>query len=441
MKEQNARALAVHVLDKVLYHGAYSNIALDHAFSSARLKSDDAALATEIVYGTLKYLHALDRIIGDHSKIPMEKMDPTVRNILRSAVYQLRYLDRVPDYAVINEAVEITKLHHGRASGFVNGVLRGVLRNRKSPVFRSPLEKTAFETSFPEWLVSFFQEQYGPLHRTILDGLNERPSVTFRVNTLRISREEALEKLVDLGYEAVPTRISPYGIEVHGGRSILDNPMHREGLLTVQDESSMMVGPLLAEQESKEYLDLCSAPGGKATQLAELTRDRTPIFAFDIYPNKLKRIEENVRRLGLTSIRTAIQDAGTSLPDHHGKASVLLDAPCSGLGIIRKKPEIKYTKTADDLKSLVELQRRLLRVAADYVGVGDVLVYSTCTLNKEENEENARWFLSQHPEFQAEPIHYGEDPSLLYTEEGFVTLLPGKTMDGFFLSRFKRVRK
>lgn len=440
MKEQNARALAVQVLDKVLYQGAYSNIALDHAFSSARLKNDDAALATEIVYGTLKYLHALDRIIGNHSKTPLEKMDPTVRNILRSAVYQLRYLDRVPDYAVINEAVEITKLRHSRASGFVNGVLRGVLRSRKPEAFRSPLERTAFETSFPEWLVSFFQEQYGPLHRTILDGLNERPSVTFRVNTLRISREEALERLLDLGYEAVPTGISSHGIEVHGGRSIMDNPMHREGLLTVQDESSMMVGPLLAEQESKAYLDLCSAPGGKATHLAELTKDRTPIYAFDIYPNKIKRIEENARRLGLTAIRTAIQDAASPLPEYHGKASVLLDAPCSGLGIIRKKPEIKYTKTPDDLKSLVELQRRLLGVAADYVGVGDVLVYSTCTLNREENEGNARWFLSQHPEFQAVPIHYGENPSLLYTEEGFVTLLPGKTMDGFFLSRFKRVR-
>ena len=435
----NAREVSVEVLGKVLYQGAYSNIALDNAFSSASLKDEDTALVTEITYGTLKYLITIDMILERNMTISLKKVERDVLNILRISIYQMKYLDRIPSYAVINEAVNLTKKYSQKASGFVNGVLRGYLRKEgETYAFKDALLEDSFTYSFPLWMVKLFREQYGATYRKILEGLNERPSVTYRVNTLKMDREEALKVLESLGYHAHKTMISPYGIEVRGGKSVMENRLFREGALTVQDESSMLVAPALFEGSARSYMDLCSAPGGKATGIAELTGDKVPVYAFDIYENKLKLIRENKNRLGTTSIRPMMNDAKTFLPDFRGTSNVLLDAPCSGLGIIRKKPEIKYAKEQKDLSSLVLLQREILSVARQYVREEGLLVYSTCTLNKNENEENARWFLQENSEFEAYPLDLGKAENLIYTKEGFVTILPGNTMDGFFIARFRR---
>lgn len=434
----NAREVSVDVLGKVLYQGAYSNIALDHAFSSANLKEEDTGLVTEIIYGTLKYLLAIDKIIEKNSTMPLNKLEDDVLNILRISIYQMKYLDRIPSYAVLNEAVNLAKLKSKGASGFVNGVLRGYLRSQDEIMtFGSKLEKDSFNFSFPIWMIELFQKQYGKNYKKILAGLNERPVITYRVNTLKMNREKALEKLIELGYDARETEISPYGIEVKSGKSVLLNPLFQQGILTVQDESSMLVAPLLVE-ENRKYMDLCSAPGGKTTHLAELTEDRATIYAFDIHESKIRLINENKKRQGLQSIITEINDGLNFLPSHRESANVLVDAPCSGLGIIRKKPEIKYTKTQKDLDELVMIQRALLETAADYVPSGGILLYSTCTLNKTENEENVRWFLERHTEFSPVPIELGEHENFTYTEEGFLTILPGKTMDGFFISRLRK---
>lgn len=434
----NAREVSVDVLGKVLNQGAYSNIALDHAFSSAEIKEEDKGLVTEIIYGTLKYLLAIDRIIEKHSSITLKKIEDDVLNILRISVYQMKYLDRIPAYAVLNEAVELTKKKSRGASGFVNGVLRGYVRSQEEKmVFASTLEKDSFNFSFPVWMIELFKEQYGKAYKKILAGLNERPVITYRVNTLKMTREEALERLLELGYDARETAISPYGIEVKGGKSVAGNPLFQQGVLTVQDESSMLVAPLLVEK-GRNYMDLCSAPGGKTTHLAELSGDQAEIAAFDIYEAKVKLIEENMERLGLQSIQVEVNDGLNYLPAYRESANVLLDAPCSGLGIIRKKPEIKYTKSQGELADLVMIQRRLLETAAEYVPSGGILLYSTCTLNKEENEENIRWFLNNHPDFTPLPIELGEQDHFQYTPEGFLTILPGKTMDGFFISRVRK---
>ncbi|MGB4588361.1 MAG: 16S rRNA (cytosine(967)-C(5))-methyltransferase RsmB, partial [Clostridiaceae bacterium] len=200
-----------------------------------------------------------------------------------------------------------------------------------------------------------------------------------------------------------------------------------------------LVAGLVVEETAKCYMDLCSAPGGKATGIAELCGDKVPVLAFDIYESKLKQIRENKNRLGIKSIKPLLHDAKILMPELKGTANVLLDAPCSGLGIIRKKPEIKYTKGQKELNSLVELQRELLLVAKEYVSENGLLVYSTCTLNKKENEENARWFLKENKDFEAYPIELGDEENLIYTEEGFVTILPGHTMDGFFMARFRKI--
>lgn len=436
---KNAREITVDVLNRVLYQGAFSNLALDHAFSSAALKEEDTGLVTELTYGTLKHLLTLDKILEANVSLPLKKIERSVLNILRISIYQMTYLDRIPPYAVINEAVNLTKKLAPKASGFVNGVLRGYLRRKDVPLTYTSLEEElSVSYSFPLWMVKLFQEQYGESAEAILAGLNERPAITYRVNTLKMTREEALDILLKEGYNATPTKISPYGIEVLGGRDVQRNVLFQQGVLTVQDESSMLVAPALVEEKASRYLDLCAAPGGKTTHLAELTGDQKDIRAFDLYDSKIRLITQNIQRLGLSSITAKKQDATVFQKELAGSAQVLLDAPCSGLGIIRKKPEIKYTKGLDELESLVALQRELLLVVKDYVLPGGLLVYSTCTLNRAENEDNVRWFLEQDPDFEAEPLSLPSDPRLLVTAEGFVTVLPGQTMDGFFIARLRR---
>lgn len=435
----NVRETAVEILGKVLHQGAFSNLLLDRAIQSGQVKEEDVGLLTEIVYGTLKYLLTIDEILKRNTKISLSKTERYVLDVLRISVYQMHFLDRIPPYAVINEAVNLTKKKAPKASGFVNGVLRGYLRKKDELyIFNKKMDEEIYEYSFPAWMIQLFKNQYGDKYLDILSGLNERPVITYRVNTLKMSRDAALEELRQLGYSAEKTDISPYGIEVTGGKSVMQNPLFREGVLTVQDESSMLVAPLLVS-EGYEYLDLCSAPGGKTMHLAELLHDRVPVHAFDIYDSKLRLIRENRDRLGLTSVTIRKNNGLHLLPEYVGKAHVLLDAPCSGLGIIRKKPEIKYTKTPEELLELVKIQRDLLETAMNYIPPGGTLVYSTCTLNQAENEENVRWFLERHKDFEAVPIDLGEGDHLQYSPEGFLTILPGKTMDGFFISKLKRM--
>ncbi|WP_312458667.1 16S rRNA (cytosine(967)-C(5))-methyltransferase RsmB [Proteiniclasticum sp.] len=435
----NVRETAVEILGKVLYQGAFSNLLLDRAIQSGQVKEEDVGLLTEIVYGTLKYLLTIDEILKRNTKISLSKTERYVLDVLRISVYQMHFLDRIPPYAVINEAVNLTKKKAPKASGFVNGVLRGYLRKKDELyTFNKKIDEEIYEYSFPAWMIQLFKNQYGDKYLEILSGLNERPVITYRVNTLKMSRDAALEELRQLGYSAEKTAISPYGIEVTGGKSVMQNPLFREGVLTVQDESSMLVAPLVVS-EGEEYLDLCSAPGGKTMHLAELLHDQVPVHAFDIYESKLRLIRENRDRLGLTSVTIRKNNGLHLLPEYVGKAHVLLDAPCSGLGIIRKKPEIKYTKTPEELLDLVKIQRDLLETAMNYIPPGGTLVYSTCTLNQAENEENVRWFLERHNDFETVPINVGEGDHLQYSPEGFLTILPGKTMDGFFISKLKRM--
>jgi len=433
-----ARKVALETLMKITNEGAYSNIALDNALSSVDLKDDDKALATELVYGTLKRLVTIDEMIARNSTTPLNKIEGIVLAILRMSAYQLKYLDRIPDYAVVSDAVDLAREVNPRVTGFVNAVLRSITRDDSVPRFRSKLERMAYEHSFPLWMVMHFSRNYKSRTEEILEGLNERPAVTYRVNTLRITREEALRELENEGFSAEPTKVSPFGIIISGGGSVASNRFFSEGLLTVQDESSMLAAPLLLPVEGGIYLDLCSAPGGKATHIAELSGDRARVLAYDIYEAKIRTINENAARLGLKGIEAVLHDAGEPMQELFGAGSVLLDAPCSGLGIIRKKPDIKHTKTQEELDGLPALQRRLMDVARLYVKQGGALVYSTCTLNPSENEENVRWFLEKNPDFRAERIQLGEHPNLIYSEEGFVTVLPTRTMDGFFLSKLVR---
>ncbi|MCT8976878.1 16S rRNA (cytosine(967)-C(5))-methyltransferase RsmB [Clostridium sp. CX1] len=435
----NARKTAVKVLGEVFNKNAYSNIVLGRELNKSDLNDKDKGLVTEIVYGTIKYKYTIDTILNYFIKSNLEKLEIDVLNILRISIYQMLYLDKIPEFAVVNEAVELTKIKSPKAAKLVNGVLRNYLRNKDIDYHNknSKLEELSFKYSFPKWMVKLFLESYGIEEvQKILSGLNMVPAVTVRINALRTDYEEAWKKLADNGYDIEEGKVCPEAIQIIKGRNIEDNPLFKDGLITVQDESAMMVAPSMDLEENMIVLDLCSAPGGKACHAAEIMNNTGKILAFDIHENKLSLIRDNAERLGIKNISCAVLDAAKySSKYKDGADRVLIDVPCSGMGIIRKKPEIKWTKDKEDIRGLVKIQRDIMLNAAKYVKEGGKLIYSTCTLNKEENEENIRWFLKKCPDFKVEPLYFGNLDNLIYHKEGVVTILPDKNMDGFFIAK------
>lgn len=439
-----ARKISIDVLDEVFNKKAYSNIALGKILNKSELDPKDKALVTEIVYGTIKYKYTLDCILDNFLKNGIKKIDNAVLNILRISIYQLRYLDKIPAFAVVNEAVELAKRKSTGAAKLVNGVLRNYIRQTEAVYYdeKNKIDKLCFIYSFPKWLVEMLISQYSSKEAIkILDGLNSRPSVTVRVNNLKTTYEEAYERLQEYGYDIKEGEVCPEAIIIKKGRNIEDNPLFIEGLISVQDESAMLVTPIMDLTGNMKVMDLCSAPGGKTCHIAELMNNTGEVLAFDLHENKLALIKENLTRLGITNVTCSKLDASKYTHKFADYADrVLIDVPCSGIGIIRKKPEIKWTKDIMSTKSLIEVQRNILVNASKYTKPGGKLIYSTCTLNKTENEENIKWFLDKNPHFVLEPIYYGNFENVIYHKEGYVTILPNENMDGFFIAKLKRLR-
>jgi 16S rRNA (cytosine967-C5)-methyltransferase len=438
----SARKTAVKILKEVFYKNSYSNIVLGKELNECDINDKDKALVTEIVYGTLKYKDTIDIILSYYIKSGLEKLDIDILNILRISIYQIKYLDKIPEFAVVNEAVELAKRKAVKTARLVNGVLRSYLRSSNVEYYNkgNEVEKLCFEYSFPKWLVNLFISQYGKEEtQKILNGLNQVPTVTVRVNNLKTNYEEAWEELLKNNYDIEEGKVCPEAIIINKGRNIENNPLFKEGLITVQDESAMMVAPSMELKENMTVLDLCSAPGGKACHMAELMNNEGKILAFDIHENKLPLIKENTKRLGITNMQFGNLDAAKYIDIYEDKGDrVLIDVPCSGLGIIRKKPEIKWTKDKASIESLIKIQRTIMLNAAKYVKKDGKLIYATCTLNKEENEENIKWFIKKRPDFQIEPIYYGKLDNIIYHKEGYMTILPNKYMDGFFIAKMIR---
>jgi 16S rRNA (cytosine967-C5)-methyltransferase len=438
------RKVAVDILDSILGKGAYSNIALNSSLNKSGLEDRDKALATEIVYGTLKYKYTIDKILASFLTQDLKKMDSFIVNILRTAIYQILFLDKVPEFAAVNEAVNMAKKYKSvSASKLVNGVLRNYLRNKTKIYYDEDdkIERLCFKYSYEPWLVKLFIEQYGEEKaEQILKGLNSTPAVTIRVNSLKINFDEAFAMLKTMEYDVEEGLVCPEAIRIIRGKSIEQNPLFREGLATVQDESAMLVALSMDIIPNIKVLDLCSAPGGKTTHIAELMNNTGKIQAYDIHKDKLTLIEQNSKRLGITNIKCGVLDAALYNEELKDSAErVLIDVPCSGLGIIRKKPEIKWTKNLKQLKEIIKIQRDIMNCGAKYVKIGGVLLYSTCTLNKKENENNVKWFLSNFTNYNIDKLFYGELDNIVYDKYG-VTVLPNEYMDGFFIAKFKRIR-
>lgn len=444
----NARETAIIILDKVLRDKAYSNIALKQGLEYSNLSRVDKALVTEIVNGTLKNLIKLDYILGQFVKMNISKLDKNVDNILRTGIYQIMYLDRIPDSAVCNEGSNLARKYANEgAVKFVNGVLRNVSRNKENIQFpdktKEPLQYLSIVYSHPLWIVEKWLGEFGfEFTEQLLIANNKVPHFTIRINRLKTDKESLMKILEQEDIEYGEGLYNKEALYIKGTSAIENKSSFRQGLYQIQDESSILVGHVLDPKPGDLVIDICSAPGGKVTHVAELMDNKGRIIARDIYQHKLDLIQQSCKRLGISIVETEIFDAKELDRKLIGKVDkVLLDAPCSGLGALRRKPDMKLKKTSDNFEELTKLQQQILSKAAEYVKPQGVLVYSTCTINKSENLKIVEAFLKSREDF------YLDDISKLLPEnlasdtktKGYVEIFPNiHGIDGFFIARLRR---
>ncbi|HJB16972.1 MAG TPA: 16S rRNA (cytosine(967)-C(5))-methyltransferase RsmB [Candidatus Blautia excrementipullorum] len=444
----NTRELILEILLQIDEEGEHSHIAIRNALSKYQfLPKQDRAFITRVCEGTLEYRIYIDYIIDSFSKIQGDKMKPPIREILRSAVYQLKFMDRVPDSAVCNEAVKLTqKKGFYNLKPFVNGVLRTIARQADQleypPRERNLVRYLSVRYSMPEPLVLRWLNDYGEetTEKMLADFLTEKP-LTVRCRTYLNSVDDTCASLRSQGVKVEPAPYLPYAKRISNFNHILALDAFIQGKIQVQDVSSMLVAEIADPKKGDYVIDLCAAPGGKSLHIGDKMEGFGTVDARDISSYKVSLIEENIRRTGSINVQAKVQDATIFDVDSECLADIVLaDVPCSGYGVIGKKPEIKYRSTLQKQEELVILQRSILDKAAEYVKPRGTLIFSTCTIAKEENEENMMWFMNNHP-FKLESI----DPYLpdeLKTEStalGYLQLLPGiHGTDGFFIAKFRR---
>lgn len=441
--KKNVRELALEGLLQVEKSGAYSNLLLNSLIEKNKMEGKDTGLLTEIVYGTIQRREALDFYLQPFLK---KKPEQWVKILLRLSLYQMLFLDRVPPHAVIHEAVEIAKKrgHQGIAS-LVNGVLRSVQRQGVPSLetISDPAERLAVETSHPKWLVQEWIEEYGIDAARKMCEVNMLPPVpTARVNVSKTTVEEALVRLKEEGVEARRGELAEDAILIEKG-NVAHTRAFQDGFLSIQDESSMLVARALGPEQGDDVLDSCAAPGGKTTHIAERLHGTGRVLSLDLHPHKVKLIRQQADRLGLANVDTKAMDArkvGEAFrPESFDK--ILVDAPCSGFGVIRRKPDIKLGKQPEDSERLSHIQLAILHEVAPLLKRGGRLVYSTCTIEKTENENVMQQFLQSHPEFEWDISMKERLPKALepYTHDGQVQILPHYfATDGFYIACLRR---
>ena len=419
------RKTAFDVLMDVEKNGAYSNLSLNSFIEKNR--PDSPAFVRELVYGVLRNRMLLDWFLGQLIPSGLKKIKKQDMTLLRMGVYQLSYMKSVPEYAAVSETVNMSKkLARGRER-FINGVLRGYIRNRQQLVLPDREvnleEYLSIVYSSERWIVRLWTDAYGAEKtEALLKASNETPELAVRVNLMKTDRKSLKEKLEALGFEAAESEVSDRALLVKGS-GLLDTELYREGMFSVQDEASILASDALEAKPGDCIADVCAAPGGKTFATAELMAGKGVIYAMDKYEHKLKLMEAQAKRAGIENIRLLKHDSTEPVEGLKERMDkVLADVPCSGLGVIRRKPEIKY-KGMQDLDELIERQRQILQAAASYVKAGGTLVYSTCTINPVENEKQIVEFLRGNKEFKA-----------LEQKQ----LLPDGGTDGFFICRMRK---
>ncbi|MGM7720325.1 16S rRNA (cytosine(967)-C(5))-methyltransferase RsmB [Metabacillus sp. Hm71] len=447
MKKQqtNVRDVAVETLLQIERNQAYSNLLLNTMINKYKVNEKDIALLTELVYGTLQRRETLDYFLAGFLK-KAKKIEAWVQILLRISIYQMIYLDRIPERAVLFEAVEIAKKrgHKGIAS-FVNGVLRSVQREGIPNLeeMKDPIEKLSIKTSHPLWLVKKWVKQFGYEETEKMCEENLLPpSQTARVNQTKTTVEGLLEELQNKGIMIEYGDLSEDAIKGLKGNLALTDAF-KEGKLTIQDESSMLVARVLNPQPGEKVLDACAAPGGKSTHIAERMKGTGIVHSLDLHEHKVKLIKQQADRLQLQNIKAEALDSRKA-GERFEKESfdrILVDAPCSGFGVIRRKPDIKYTKTGEDVNRLASLQFSILQAVAPLLKRNGVLVYSTCTIDHEENSDVVKKFLDSHPEFERDQSITVTLPKKLhpYIENGEIQLLPHYFgSDGFYIACLRK---
>jgi 16S rRNA (cytosine967-C5)-methyltransferase len=440
----NSREVALKALYDIEKNKNYSNMAVNKYLKNSDLKDIDRGFATEIIYGVIENKYYLDYIIDKFSKIKSKKMSVYVRILLWIGIYQIMFLNSVSDYAAVNETVNLAKKYDKRSAGFINAILRNVIRNKddiREVDKKDIVDYLSIKYSYNPWIIQNWTENFGKeFTEELLESNTERPSIYLRTNTLKITRDELIKRLKEQGLKCDKVSLIPEAIKVENLKNIENNDLFRKGYFTIQDVSSMIVGHVLNPKENSLVLDVCSAPGGKTTHVATLMNNSGKIVSRDIFSHKLNLIRQTVDRLGLTNVE--IQEFDALKLDEKSMSKfdyVVADVPCSGLGIIRRKPEIKY-KNKEEIISLPNIQNVILENASKYVKVGGTLVYSTCTIEDRENIDIVKDFLKNNNNFELEPIE-NIKIDLDNQEDGYIKIYPNvHGIDGFFIAKLKRTR-
>ena len=442
------RGLAVKILTRVDRSDSWLDKLVDHTLTRERLDPRDKRLLTELTHGVMRHRERLDWVLNGFYHGEFQKCIPTVKNALRVALYQLLFLDRIPHSAAVNESVEIVKRLKGkRSAGIVNGVLRNIIRKIDAitwPDFEDNLvHYLSIMESHPQWMVRRWIDLLGPEETTrLVKANNLRPTTTLRVNVLKTTVEQVKRDFTEMGASVERSLLMPTYLHVRHLPELATTDAFKHGFVTAQDDAAGLTTILTGARPGMRVIDMCSAPGGKSTGMAEMMKGEGEIIALDKYEPKLKGLEETIRRTGFEGmIHPVVGDALTLQVDPADV--VLLDAPCSGLGTLRRKPEIKWKRETGDIQKLAELQEAMIENAAAHVKPGGILVYSTCTTEPEENEEIVMRFLERHPEFQiesaAEVLPDSAVRKDVVTPEGFLRAWPHRQKaDGAFGARLRK---
>jgi 16S rRNA (cytosine967-C5)-methyltransferase len=428
----NTRELALDCLIEVMEKDRYSHLVLRGVLDKyAYLEKQERAFLTRLVEGTIERIVELDYILDIYSGVKVRKMKPFIRNLLRMSVYQLRHMDSVPDSAVCNEAVKLAKKRgFSNLSGFVNGVLRSIVREPERIAFpnrkKDIVATLSVEYSMPEWIVKQWLAAFGEdKTEKMLQAFSAEYRLTVRTNLNHTTPEKLADALRAQGMDVKISERLPYALEISGYDRLSAIPQFLAGDFYVQDVSSMMVAEWANVKAGDTVIDVCAAPGGKSTHIAEMLCGTGHVTARDLTEEKVELIRENISRHGLSNMDAEVMDATVFDENSRDRADVLIcDLPCSGLGVLGRKTDIRYKMTPEKQRELVKLQRQILHTVCGYVRQGGTLLYSTCTIHRGENEENVEWFLKEHPEFELEKMQQ---------------LLPGEAgQDGFFLAKLTR---
>lgn len=433
MKVDFARELAIKILYKIEENEGYSNLVLDEYLQKERqkLNEKDIGLISEIVYGTVTWKLSIDTILQKHSNIKINKISKWIKVILQTGIYQIVFLDKIPKSAAVNESVNLCKKYGYKSVGFVNAILRKVDKSdyEEFKNIKDNNERISKMYSMPEWIVKKLVKQYG-ISKTeeICINSNLKPTITIRVNSLKNTIEELKQKLDErkILWEDAQT---PNFLHLKNIKNVSNLDLFKEGFFTIQDEGAGKIGIILNPKQEQIVLDACSAPGGKTTHLAELMENKGQIFAWDIHEHRVNLVKENAKRLGISIIEVDVRDACGYDSKYENKFDkILLDVPCMGLGVCKRKPDIKWQKTEEEIKEITKIQENILQICSKYLKKGGELVYSTCSILKEENEDIIENFL------EVEKSGTKRFFELICK----TNILPNSQTDGFFICKLRK---